>query len=184
MMKILGIAFSARREGNCLKTVEYVLSIFKEKGIETEVINTFHAKIYPCSHCAYECFNDKECPVADDVPDIYIKCQTADSLVFAVPTYGGHLSSLYFAFKERGQSVRCKDFLKRVNLIVIGNLSSGGDMALHEALYDFTVSPETLLLSADEYGRHSLEGDLIEVSAVRLALDRFADRIMGRIHSL
>jgi multimeric flavodoxin WrbA len=55
-MKALGIAFSARKRGNCLDCAEYVLAKLKEYVFETEVINAYDSEIKPCSHCNHECF--------------------------------------------------------------------------------------------------------------------------------
>jgi multimeric flavodoxin WrbA len=68
-MKALGIAFSARKRGNCLNCIDYVLAKLKEPGSETEVINAYDSEVKLCSHCNYECFakelRDKkeECPI-------------------------------------------------------------------------------------------------------------------------
>jgi hypothetical protein len=107
------------------------------------------------------------------------KCGDADILIFAIPTYSGHLSSLYFAFDERGQP-----FFKKINFIIIGNLSAGGDMALHQALYSFAnldFWPETVLFPAREYGRSSINGDLIEIPEVKKRLDRFVEMIVKNV---
>lgn len=187
--KVLGVSFSARKDGNCLRLLTYCLNKFKEQGFETEVLKAYEHEITPCSHCNYECFNDKECPIKDDVPMIYRKCMSADILIFSIPTYGGHLSSLYFAFSERSQTVfksfqECVEkLLKKINFIIIGNLSAGGDMALHEALYSFAnlgFWPETLLFSAREYGRSSIKGDLINDPDVRKRLDRFVEIMLKK----
>lgn len=188
-MKIIGIGFSARKQGNCLKLLEYCLENFKERGFETEFLNAYDLKITPCSHCNYECFAHKECSTKDDVSEVYKKCEAADIIIFAIPTYSGHLSSIYFAFTERAQPIfksfqECAEkLLKKINFIIIGNLSSGGDMALHEALYSFAnldFWPETVLFSAREYGRNSIKGDLIEVPEVKKRLDRFVEMILEK----
>jgi len=110
-MKALGIAFSARKRGNCLNCIDYVLTKLKEQGFETDVINAYDFEIKPCSHCNYECFarelrgKDEECPIQDDVPRIYSKMKKADIIVLAVPTYSGKAASLYCAFTERSQGI-------------------------------------------------------------------------------
>ncbi len=186
-MKILGITFSARKEGNCLRCIKYCLDKFKEHGFEAEIVDAYDVEISPCSHCNYECFSSKKCPIEDNVLEIYKKCGVADILIFTIPTYGGHLSSIYFAFAERSQAIfksfgECAErLLKKINFIIIGNLSAGGDMALHEALYNFVnldFWPETLLFPAREYGRSSINGDLIEVPEVKRRLDRFVEIIL------
>ncbi len=186
-MKALGMAFSARREGNCLRLTRYCLGEFERRGFETGVLNAYELQINPCSHCNYECFATGECPIRDDAETIYRKCESADVLIFAVPTYGGHLSSLYLAFSERvgvffrRSAESAAKFMRKINLLIIGNLSAGGDMALHEALYDFMdlgFRPEALLFPAREYGRISIDGDLIEVPHVKERLKGFVDRIL------
>ncbi|MFQ6087820.1 MAG: flavodoxin family protein [Candidatus Methanofastidiosia archaeon] len=189
-MKVLGIAFSARKEGNCVKCLKHCLDKFREYGFKTEILNAFELEIRSCSHCNYECFADRKCPIEDNVPEIYKKCEDADILIFAVPTYGGHLSSIYFAFAERGEAIfkSYHEFIeklaKKVNFIVIGNLSAGGDMALHEVLYNFAnldFWPETLLFPAREYGRKSIKGDLIEETEVKKRIDRFVEMILKNV---
>jgi multimeric flavodoxin WrbA len=44
-MKALGIAFSARKAGNCLNCIEYVLTKLKEQGFTIEVINAYNFEI-------------------------------------------------------------------------------------------------------------------------------------------
>lgn len=184
--KVVGVVFSARKKGNCLDCVEYCLKKLEKSGFSIEIVNAFDHKITPCSHCEYECFADvlkgKEelCPIRDDVPRIYEKCKSADILLFAIPTYGGHLASIYRAFTERAltqfnQFKEYRQLLHKVSFIIIGNLSSGGEAALYEALSDYYIikpRPEAILLSSREYGSLSVKGDLIQVKEVREKLDR------------
>ncbi|KUH34722.1 hypothetical protein APY94_00640 [Thermococcus celericrescens] len=186
-MKVIGVAFSARKGGNCARILRFCLQKFEEKGHETELVEAYDLEIRPCSHCEYECFTGN-CPINDDVPALYRKAIKADVLIFAVPTYGGHASGLYRAFSERGQAVfksyeEWKAFKEKLNFILIGNTSSGGDMALHEVLYGLTGGeswPEAVLLSSNEYGGGSLRGNLIEHPEVRARLERFVERIIQR----
>lgn len=188
-MKIVAVAFSARKEGNCSKLSLYCLEKMAEEGWEVELLQAHDLTITPCHHCDYECFANKVCPIDDDVAMTYEKCRNADALIFAVPNYGGHLAALYFAFAERAQSEFRKftdfekELLLKLNFIIIGNLSAGGDMALHEALYGFAnldFWPETLLFPAREYGQSSLKGNLIERAEVRNRLDRFVEMVIQK----
>lgn len=188
-MKALGIAFSARKEGNCVKCVGYCLENLEKKDYKVETLNTYNLNITPCSHCNYECFNkEPSCPIKDDVPEIYKKIFESDILILGIPTYGGHTSGLYRAFEERGQAIfsseKFEEFLdKAIGFIVIGNITAMGDMALHEILTDFYEAhnrPEAILLSAREYGRNSIKGDLTKVSDVRNRLDRLVEMLIKR----
>jgi multimeric flavodoxin WrbA len=193
-MKALGIAFSARKRGNCLNCIEHVLAKLKEQGFETEVINVYDSEIKPCSHCNYECFakelrgKKEECPIQDDVPKIYSKMKEADIIVLAVPTYGGKAASLYCAFTERTQGIiksyeEFKNTIlnKIIALIVIGNILAGGDLAYHTVILDHKDCKyplQSVLLQADEYGKGSIYGNLMEDDRVRDRLDNLVKSIL------
>jgi multimeric flavodoxin WrbA len=193
-MKALGLAFSARKRGNCLNCTEYVLNKLGEQGFQTEIINAFDCRIAPCSNCDYECFapelnrEKKGCPIRDDVPKIYGKMKKADVIVLAVPTYGGKAAGLYCAFTERGQAVfknyeEFKDTIltKIVGLIVVGNVPAGGDIAYHTVVLDHRDCehpPCSILLQAAEYGRSSLQGNLIDDGKIKDRLDNLVESIL------
>ncbi len=193
-MKAFGIAFSARKKGNCLNCIEYVLAKLKEEGFETEVINAYNLEVKPCSHCNYECFTKElrgkkeKCPIRDDVPKIYGKMKAADVIVLAVPTYGGKAAGLYCAFTERMQGI-IKNYEKFKNtilnkiiaLIVIGNIPAGGDLAYHTVILDYKDCKyplQSVLLQAAEYGKGSIYGNLIEDERVRDRLDNSIKSIL------
>jgi multimeric flavodoxin WrbA len=194
-MRAFGIAFSARKRGNCLSSVEYVLTKL-EKGFETEVINFYDYEIRPCSHCNYECFahatrnKNESCPIQDDVSRIYGKMREADAIILAVPTYGGKAASIYCAFTERAQGVfksygefKTAILSKVIALIVIGNIPSGGDLAYHTIIFDHKDCEyplPSLLLQPTEYDQDSLRGTLIENENVRSRLDNLASSICIR----
>jgi len=193
-MKALGIAFSARKRGNCLNCIDYVLAKLNEQASETEVINAYDSEIKPCSHCNYECFakelrdTKEECPIRDDVPKIYAKMKEADIIVLAVPTYGGKAASLYCAFTERTQGIiksyeEFKNTIlnKIIALIVIGNIPAGGDLAYHTVILDHKDCKyplQSVLLQADEYEKGSIYGNLLEDEKVRDRLDNLVKSIL------
>lgn len=175
-MKILLISFSSRDEGNCSRILKHCSKLSNDRGMVAEVLKIYDMNIEECGGCDYYCFKNGACLKEDDLLEVYEKCFKADKIIFAIPTFSGNLSSLYFKFWERGQSI-FKDnseyedkFLKKINIIVIGNLSSGGDMAVHEALYSFnnrSFYPEVLLLSSREYCTSSIRGDMIDIPNVK-----------------
>jgi len=193
-MKALGIAFSARKRGNCLDCAEYVLTKLKDQGFKTEIINAYDCDIKPCSHCNYECFAEKlrskseECPIKDDVPAIYTKMKQADIIVLAVPTYSGKAASLYCAFTERAQGIikNYEEFkntiLNKIKaLIVIGNVPAGGDLAYHTVIldhHDCKYPPSSILLQATEYYQSSILGTLAEDEKVKDRLNNLVRSIL------
>ena len=185
-MKILGINFSGRTNGNCSKSLQFCLDIYKKHHHEIDFINLSEQSLEPCGSCNYNCFQ-ANCVKNDSFNDIYHKMMEAEKIIFAVPTYCGHLSSSFFIFSERSQGFynhsnsNEDDILRKINLIIIGNSSSGGDMALSESLCSFnnrSYFPEVLLLSSNEYGRRSILGDLVEENEIRNRLTRFSSRII------
>lgn len=188
-MKVVGLNFSSRKDGNCYACVDYSLNRIRNMEYEVEVINFFDYQINPCGLCNYQCFQTEKCIKVDDAQELFKKLIDADIIIYAVPTFRGHLASSFFILSERAQGIFRKDFdytadyLRKINLIVIGNLSSGADMALHEAFYDFTNKdfyPESILLSSREYGRRSIKGDLIEDELVRNRLEKYTDKIIDK----
>jgi len=193
-MKALGIAFSARKRGNCLNSVQYVLGKLEEQGFTTEVINVYDYEVKSCSHCEYECFSkelrgaEEKCPIQDDVPKIYRMIRDADVIVLAVPTYGGKASSLYCAFTERAQGIiksygEFKNVVlsKIMALIVIGNVPAGGDLAYHTVILDHRdckYPAPSVLLQSGEYGRGSIYGNLQEDAKVKDRLDGLVKLIL------
>jgi multimeric flavodoxin WrbA len=193
-MKALGIAFSARKRGNCLNCAEYVLAKLKDEGFEIEVVNAYDYDIKSCSHCNYECFAEKlrgkseACPIQDDVPAVYAKMKDADVIVLAVPTYSGKAASLYCAFTERAQGI-IKDYEefkntilnKIIALIIIGNVPAGGDLAYHTVIldhHDCKYPPSSILLQAAEYGQSSIMGTLAEDERVKERLSSLVRSIL------
>ncbi|WP_445486813.1 flavodoxin family protein [Niallia sp. 03133] len=188
-MKILGLAFSSRKAGNSSKMLYYCLSKLKHNMHETELIHVHDLDMNPCGKCNYECCKKEDCPIHDDLPALFAKCLDADLLLFALPTYCGHLPSTYFMFSERSQALLANEtiyeegILKKVNFIFIGNIIAGADMSSHEALYSFagkSFFPETILISSRDYNRKPINGDLIELEQVQDKLERFVDRLLQK----
>jgi len=181
-MKALGLVFSARKMGNCLGCVEFVLGKLREKGFETEVLNMYDYNICPCSHCGYECFSkDQKCPINDDIPLIYQKVRDSDVLVFAVTTYGSNVSGLYKAWAERVQAIMktLEDYKRYIaekikGFIVIGSVP-GGDKTFHIIMPEYCESEyrtAAVQIQPDETGnpRTWLEGDVIESDLIKMRL--------------
>ncbi len=188
-MKVVGLNFSSRKDGNCSNCVDYCLKRIGSMGHDIEAINFFDYKVNSCGLCGYRCFQTENCIKNDDAKVLFEKLTDADIIIYAIPTFRGHLASSFFILSERVQGINRKgldydtDFLRKINLLVIGNLLSGADMALHEAFYDFTNKdfyPESVLLSSREYGRRSINGDLVEDELVRDKLEKYSNTIIKK----
>lgn len=65
-MKVLGIVFSPRRNGNTEILVREALKGAEEVGAETELITTRDYKINPCDGCE-SCYETGKCHINDDM---------------------------------------------------------------------------------------------------------------------
>ncbi|AGK54312.1 flavodoxin family protein [Bacillus sp. 1NLA3E] len=188
-MKILGLVFSARNDGNSFRMLDYCMKKFKGNSYEIETINIHDLNINPCGNCNIECCKGLVCPIQDDIPRLLTKCFEADLLLFSLPTYCGHLPSTYFMLSERSQALISKEFdyekeyLRKLNFIFIGNITSGADMSTHEALYTFAglnFSPESVLFSSRDYDMKPINGDLIENGLVQQKLNAYVGRLLKK----
>jgi len=77
------------------------------EGFEAKLVCFCDYKIEPCNHCNYECFSERirgtqeSCPINDDLPKIYQEFENSDIVIFGIPTYVGHVPSLFRIFEER-----------------------------------------------------------------------------------
>jgi multimeric flavodoxin WrbA len=188
-MKILGLVFSARNDGNSFRMLDYCIKKFKGHSYEIEIVNIHDLNINPCGNCNLECCKGLQCPIDDDIPGLFTKCLEADLLLFSLPTYCGHLPSTYFMFSERSQALISqnidyeKEYLRKLNFIFIGNITSGADMSTREALYTFAgldFYPETVLVSSRDYILKPINGDLVENNLVQQKLNAYVERLLKK----
>jgi multimeric flavodoxin WrbA len=85
-MKILGLSFSPRERGNTELLMDAVLSAAGQRGAETELYRAVEHDIRPCDACG-ACFKTGECPIEDDMQELYGKMLAADGILFGTPVY-------------------------------------------------------------------------------------------------
>ena len=145
MMKAIALVVSARKHGNCFDFAQFVLDDYKNRGLETELINFYDHHITPCQGCEYECIQKLDpakganalCPIQDDVRMIWEKTWGAEILLLFVPNYGGLPPALWLAFSQRSQAFFREAPLEQLKksvvsgvLLVSPHQSSGAPWAL------------------------------------------------------
>jgi len=85
-MKILGLSFSPRAQGNTEILMGAVLDSARARGAETELYRVAEKTIGPCDGCGH-CFTTGECPIRDDMQEVYAKMLSADGILFGTPVY-------------------------------------------------------------------------------------------------
>lgn len=170
----LFISFSARQTGNCAEIARYLSA----EGDQVVHYASLHAQ--GCANCAYECFAG-ECPYqADGVYALYQAMTQAEQTVLLVPMYGGHPSSLYFSFCERGQGFFTDEAawdtgIRRLYIIgIYGSAAETPDFGpcLEKWFADSPYTGRVLGLERHVYGQ-KMQDLLLDVPDVRQRLTAF-----------
>ena len=85
-MKVLIINGSPRVNGNTTVAVNELVKIFKEGGVDTEVVQIGNKAIRGCIACG-SCREKGKCVFDDTVNELATKFEAADGLVVATPVY-------------------------------------------------------------------------------------------------
>ena len=85
-MKVLIINGSPRVNGNTTVAVNELVKIFKEEGVDTEVVQIGNKAIRGCIACG-SCREKGKCVFDDTVNELATKFEAADGLVVATPVY-------------------------------------------------------------------------------------------------
>jgi multimeric flavodoxin WrbA len=85
-MKILGLSFSPRKQGNTEILLGEALQGAKHDGAEVDLYSISDKDIKPCDGCR-ACNETGECHIKDDMQSLYDKLLGADGILFGTPIY-------------------------------------------------------------------------------------------------
>ena len=178
-MKTVIVTFSSRSDGNCSQIGNLIASMTKDP-----VLFDFSGfDVHPCGHCASECFSARgNCPYFDDKEyEILEAIMSSEMVYFVLPNYCDYPCANYFIFNERSQCFfQGKPDLLEAYLkipkrsIVISNTNK--DHFIQALAYQSDPDPEILFLSAKEYGKPSINGDLLTSKKALEDIRRFINR--------
>ena len=103
-MRILGIASSARKQGNSAILLAEAVNHLRT-DFETEIVFLTDHRIEPCDGCHY-CEAHGSCRTNDDMRELSAKLPRADAILLASPSYMGGVASRLRAFMERTWPLR------------------------------------------------------------------------------
>lgn len=131
-MKVLGICFSHRKNGNSEILLREALKGSKECGAKTEFMSLRNKKIQPCIGC-FKCKDKGVCSQKDDMQTIYPKLLKADGIIFATPVYFYSLSGMGKAFIDRTFALKSPELrlMNKVGAAITVGSSSGNISTLH-----------------------------------------------------
>ena len=163
-MKTVIIAFSSRSNGNCSQIGKLISSMTPDPVL----FDFSEFDVYPCGRCASECFSVREnYPYfADKEYEMLEAIVHSEMVYFVLPNYCDYPCANYFVFNERSQCFfQGKPDLLEAYLkipkrsIVISNTNK--DHFIQALAYQSDQEPEILFLSAKEYGKTGINGDLL-----------------------
>ena len=102
-MKVLGIWGSPRVGGNTEVLLDALLHGARESGGEVEKVELRKLKISPCLEI-YKCLETGECPIKDDMRDLYPKLLAADAVILASPIFFYGVTAQAKAMIDRTQA--------------------------------------------------------------------------------
>ena len=85
-MKILGLSFSPRINGNTMILLSEALNGAKQEGAEVELYSVADKTIKPCDGCR-ACSKTGKCHIKDDMQGLYDKLLESDGIIFGTPIY-------------------------------------------------------------------------------------------------
>ena len=100
MAKVLLLNGSPKADGCTATALDEMVKIFKEEGIETEVIHVGNKDIRGCVSCGY-CEKNGKCVVNDLVNEVAEKFEVADGLVVGSPVYYSSPNGTILSFMDR-----------------------------------------------------------------------------------
>ncbi len=99
-MKVLMINGSPRKEGNTHIALKEMEKIFREEGMETEILHIGDQDIRGCIACSF-CKKNGKCVFDDAVNKAAVKFAECDGLVAASPVYYASANGTLISFLDR-----------------------------------------------------------------------------------
>lgn len=139
MAKVLLLNGSPKADGCTATALDEMVKIFKEEGIETEVIHVGNKDIRGCVSCGY-CEKNGKCVVNDLVNEVAEKFEVADGLVVGSPVYYSSPNGTILSFMDR--LFYSTSFSKQMKVgAAVVSCRRGGNTATFDVLNKyFTIS--------------------------------------------
>lgn len=138
-MKVLMINGSPRGEGNTYIALREMEKIFKEEGIETEILQVGNQAVRGCIACG-SCAKNGKCVFDDMVNEAAPKFEECDGLVVGSPVYYASANATLIAFLDRLFYSTGFDKTMKVGASVVAARRGGLSATFDELNKYFTIS--------------------------------------------
>ena len=155
-MKVLMLNGSPRPRGNTYIALMEMDKIFKDEGIETEIVNVGTKDIRGCTACL-SCKKNGKCVFDDLVNETAPKFEACDGLVAASPVYYASANATLIAFMDRLFYSTPFDKTMKVGACVATARRGGISATFDELNKYFTISGMPVASSQYWNGIHGAE---------------------------
>lgn len=171
---ILVLNFGGRPDGNCNAVSAFIENFYNRTNVRLyNIANKFMSS---CGNCNYECLREgARCRIiTDEEMLIYDAVCKSDIVYYIIPNYCGFPCANYFIFNERSAGYFNKDqsllqdymSVKKCFIIISNSVETIFDTAAKQQ----TENPEILYLKSKEYGKKSVDGDILDSSKAQADL--------------
>ena len=138
-LKVLMLNGSPRANGNTSVALKEMEQVFKDNGIETEIIRVGNKDIRGCIACG-SCYEKGKCVFNDMVNELALKFEEADGLVVASPVYYASANATLIACLDRLFYSSHFDKTMKVGASVVCARRGGCSATFDELNKYFTIS--------------------------------------------
>ncbi len=138
-LKVLMLNGSPRANGNTSVALKEMEQVFKDNGIETEIILVGNKDIRGCIACG-TCYEKGKCVFNDMVNELALKFEEADGLVVASPVYYASANATLIACLDRLFYSSHFDKTMKVGASVVCARRGGCSATFDELNKYFTIS--------------------------------------------
>lgn len=138
-MKVLILNGSPRINGNTAIAIREMENVFKENGVEVEIVQLGNKDIRGCIACGY-CFKEGKCVFDDVVNELAPKFEESDGLVLASPVYYASANATLIACLDRLFYSTHFDKTMKVGASVVCARRGGCSSTFDELNKYFTIS--------------------------------------------
>lgn len=163
-LKVLMLNGSPRANGNTSVALKEMEQVFKDNGIETEIILVGNKDIRGCIACG-SCYEKGKCVFNDMVNELALKFEEADGLVVASPVYYASANATLIACLDRLFYSSHFDKTMKVGASVVCARRGGCSATFDELNKYFTITGMPIASSQywnSIYGRQVGEAELDE----------------------
>lgn len=163
-MKVLMINGSPHSKGNTFIALQEMEKIFKQEGMETEIVHVGNKDIRGCIAC-YSCMEKGKCVFDDLVNEAAPKFEACDGLVIGSPVYYASANATLIAFLDRLFYSTHFDKTMKVGASVVCARRGGCSATFDELNKYFTIS--NMPIASSQYwnsihGREPGQADMDE----------------------